>query len=617
MNDQNKQPDQETNSPNIYKKAVRGGVWLSMIRVLTQGISFVRLAILMRLLMPADFGLLGFASLTLAMLTSFTEMGFQEALIQKKENVQSFLNVAWTTRLIRGVFIYVVIFLIAPLAADFFDSDAPIEANDISNPKKLIAALDQRTNELSEYLYNNLSDSTLSLIQEYKTAEEMDERFLESVCEDLNKIASGDLIYTPAFFKDVELSKYVSGIVSNPDAIDNVFRVNKLLIQEAFPLEIRVTAINIPQFIAVIRVISIMVILGALNNIGLVFFSKELDFHKKFYFDTIRVFVSAIITITLAFMYRSVWALVFGRLIGNTIAVVMSYVMHSYRPRLDFDIRKFKELWSYGRHMFATQLMKFACLHGDDLLLAKMLGATALGFYQKAYDVGNLVAVEIGNKVAEVGFPAYAKLQDNHDKIRAGYLKSVQLVSLVVFPITAGLIGLAPELVKYIFGEKWLDMVPAMRILCLFGPFRCMQRAPVFMGIGRPDILKKLTFIRFVIIAVTVYPFTKYFGMAGTAASVFLPVVICEPLGFYYIQRTIGSTAMQVINRFVVPLIASVLMCTFLAFRNRMFESIGTPELVILVVVSAIIYLAVVLSSRYVSKQYDAIGLLKDIRKGI
>jgi O-antigen/teichoic acid export membrane protein len=363
--------------------------------------------------------------------------------------------------------------------------------------------------------------------------------------------------------------------------------------------------------------IAIVVLLGGFINIGVVYFAKELDFHKKFYFNTICTIIASVVTITLALIYRNVWALVFGKIVGSVINMILSYVMHPYRPRLSFDIKKFKTLWGYGKHVFATQLMKFFCLHGDDAILAKMLGLTALGFYQKAYEVGNLVAVEIGNKVAEVGFSAYSKLQDNIEKVRAGYLKSVQLTSLVVFPITGILVVLAPELVVNIIGDKWLDMVPAMRILCFFAPLRCMQRAPVFMGTGRPDILKTLTFIRLIIMAVSIYPLTKYYGMVGTAVSVFLPVSICEPMGYYYIDKLIGAKPIDVFRRFVLPLSATIIMSVCLIAAKTYFDSVGMSQLIVLLGMAGIVYLAMIIAGRFLGRDYDVIKLVNDVRKGV
>lgn len=83
---------------SLSKKIVRGGIWVFALLFTSRGLGFVRTIILARLLSPSDFGLLGIAMLAIATLETFSQTGFQAALIQKKENVESFLDTAWLGR---------------------------------------------------------------------------------------------------------------------------------------------------------------------------------------------------------------------------------------------------------------------------------------------------------------------------------------------------------------------------------------------------------------------------------------------------------------------------------------------------------------------------------------
>jgi O-antigen/teichoic acid export membrane protein len=74
------------------------------------------------LLAPHDFGLFGIAMLAIATLEAFTQTGFEAALVQKKENVKSYLDTAWTISAIRGAVLFFILFFFAPLMANFFYS---------------------------------------------------------------------------------------------------------------------------------------------------------------------------------------------------------------------------------------------------------------------------------------------------------------------------------------------------------------------------------------------------------------------------------------------------------------------------------------------------------------
>ena len=105
---------------DLTGRVMRGGFWVLVTRFFTQVFYFGRLIILARLLSPHDFGLMGFAALSLNVLETFTQTGFYEALIQKKERTEQYVDAAWTILVGRGLFLSVILFVAAPLAASFF-----------------------------------------------------------------------------------------------------------------------------------------------------------------------------------------------------------------------------------------------------------------------------------------------------------------------------------------------------------------------------------------------------------------------------------------------------------------------------------------------------------------
>ena len=106
----------------LSRRAVRGGIWVFSLRIVQQLFNLGRLVILVRILAPHDFGLLGIALLTMATLETFSQTGFQQALIQKKQDIKSYLDAAWTVLILRGFILFAILYLIAPYAAIFFNA---------------------------------------------------------------------------------------------------------------------------------------------------------------------------------------------------------------------------------------------------------------------------------------------------------------------------------------------------------------------------------------------------------------------------------------------------------------------------------------------------------------
>ena len=107
---------------SFSKKVARGGLWLLALRIISRGLGFIRTIVLARLLVPKDFGLFGIALLTFSAVEIFSRTGFQTALIQKKENAESYLNTAWTVSALRAVVLFFLLFVSAPLIAKLFNS---------------------------------------------------------------------------------------------------------------------------------------------------------------------------------------------------------------------------------------------------------------------------------------------------------------------------------------------------------------------------------------------------------------------------------------------------------------------------------------------------------------
>lgn len=107
---------------SLSQRVVHGGFWVFVSQGITRGLEFIRTIILARILAPNDFGLMGIAFLSISVLQTFSQTGISAALIQKKDNTSEHLNAAWTIQLIRGIVLFLLLFLFAPLIAHFFNT---------------------------------------------------------------------------------------------------------------------------------------------------------------------------------------------------------------------------------------------------------------------------------------------------------------------------------------------------------------------------------------------------------------------------------------------------------------------------------------------------------------
>jgi lipopolysaccharide exporter len=103
--------------PDLYHKSVKGGYWVSLLQLVMNLLSFVKVIIIANFFFLEDLGIISVALMMMEILTTFTETGFDAALIQKKEKIHDYLDTAWTTGLVKGIILFAILYCAAPVLA--------------------------------------------------------------------------------------------------------------------------------------------------------------------------------------------------------------------------------------------------------------------------------------------------------------------------------------------------------------------------------------------------------------------------------------------------------------------------------------------------------------------
>lgn len=107
-------------SESLKKKTAKGVAWAAVEKFGTQGVQFLTMLVLARLLTPSDYGTVGVLSVFLAISSVFIDCGFTLALIQKKDRTDvDFATVFWCNLVVSCV-CYVILFVGAPFVAEFY-----------------------------------------------------------------------------------------------------------------------------------------------------------------------------------------------------------------------------------------------------------------------------------------------------------------------------------------------------------------------------------------------------------------------------------------------------------------------------------------------------------------
>lgn len=333
------------------------------------------------------------------------------------------------------------------------------------------------------------------------------------------------------------------------------------------------TFFNEPKSLNIIRFFALTQVIDGFRNIGVIYFQKEMEFKKQFFYSFFPQIIALIVTIWAAFVFRNVWALVIGAIVCSVFIFIFSYLMQSYRPRFEFNLSKFKSLMHFGKWVVGYSILGFLIIQGDDILVGKVLGAATLGLYQMAYRISNLPATQITHVIVQVTFPAYAKLQDDIPRLREAYLRVLKSVAFVSFPLAGLIFIFCPIFTNVFLGQKWMAMVPAMQVLCIFGLIRSLTATTgsIFVGVGQPKIMTWLSSIQLIIMVIIIYPLIKQWGILGAAIATLIPNLVTPVLASYKLLNIIKCN----LKKFLVPIIVPMLSALVMIYCSYLLLAIG------------------------------------------
>ena len=296
---------------------------------------------------------------------------------------------------------------------------------------------------------------------------------------------------------------------------------------------------EMPEVSNVIRALAIAQFVRGFRNIGPIYFRKNMQFNAWFGYTLIPVAVDFAISIPAAMLFHNVWALVFGLIGRELIGFTLSYVMHPYRPGVNFDYEKFKEIFHFGKWILGAGILSFIVVQGPFVIIAKMIGAAALGTYQMAHRIAVVTMMEMVKIVANSVFPAFALIQDDTIRSRQAYVRVSRLVIFILLPALFCIVLLSRPFTVTVLGEKWTSVIPILQLLALSGVLRALvdTQRPYLIARGTPHLQFNRDLVFAIATLLFIFPLTAALGLGGAAVSQILAAASVLAFDAVYLRK--------------------------------------------------------------------------------
>ncbi len=182
------------------------------------------------------------------------------------------------------------------------------------------------------------------------------------------------------------------------------------------------------------------------------------------------------VAIALALMGFGIWALVVAtisfRLLSTALAI--NAARHPMIPSFNPGIAK--DLLSFGGGFTLARLLNYSARNVDYLIAGRTLGESALGFYNRAYQLLVAPVQLVGIALDQVMFAAMSQRQSSATKLRKAYRRGASLTAFVFLPVGAVSVLIAPEIVRVALGNQWADSIAPFQVLAIGMYFRAAYR---------------------------------------------------------------------------------------------------------------------------------------------
>lgn len=343
---------------------------------------------------------------------------------------------------------------------------------------------------------------------------------------------------------------------------------------------------------------------------------KELKFKILSKIEIAGTVVYSISTIGLALAKFGVLSLIFGHLIRSlfTVCILFFVFRKIWLPRLHFSIKEIKSYLSFSAFQMGERMLNYLSANIDYIIIGRFLGPAALGFYTLAYQIVIFPLTKINPTITKVAFPAFSKIQDDNSRLRRGYCKVINYISMLSFPMLVGMLVVAPEFIKLVYGAKWAPSIIVIQILCIVGAFKSLGSpiGSILLAKGRADI--GFYWNVFVVIMVSL---AVIVGVNWDINGVAIAILILQIPFFFIIQpivnRLIGLKFSQYFKAIQSPFVCSIIMLAGIIPLKIFLGNINILTLFITVLVAGMIIYTV----SYYIKDRAFFLELKSMLKGI
>lgn len=226
-----------------------------------------------------------------------------------------------------------------------------------------------------------------------------------------------------------------------------------------------------PEATTVIRILALGVLLDGVSTIPNALLMRAFRQRSRAVAQLVGFLVGTPIGILLAGKHGAS-GLAIGLVISNGVATAIILWLAPFRGRPGWDRKTAVELFRIGLPPALTSLLLLAIVNVNAIVVSRVLGVAALGFYALALNVSSWPWNLLSISIRQVSLPAFSRLADDKPELERAFAHSLTLAGGLAVLGGVLIASFATPLIGLLYGDKWLPAVVALQWLALLGALR-------------------------------------------------------------------------------------------------------------------------------------------------
>lgn len=229
-------------------------------------------------------------------------------------------------------------------------------------------------------------------------------------------------------------------------------------------------ALGSPDASAVLRVMSIAVVLDGLAQVPAGVLTREFAQARRLLIDAANFVLSTAVTLVLAFAGWGAMSFAVGALAGNAAALIGCVLAAPGAFRFGWNRDEAGALLRFGLPLAGASLLALGVMNVDTMIVGATLGKVALGFYVLAFNMSGWPVRLVSEAARRVSFAGFSRIAESAgDALADGFSRALRVLVTGTVPMCVLMAGMASSLVQLVYGREWVPAAAALPWLMALG----------------------------------------------------------------------------------------------------------------------------------------------------